>query len=192
MTTGRRTKLNNSGFSLIELIVVILIMSVLTVGAAVGFSIVYNAKVDNAQKRLETMFQRAREEAMAHIDNDTWLKVYVSDEVIFAGVYMQEIGKPVQEVATERLGNTNISVTLTAYKDGKVTGSAGDSVSKIITDSTGVSIYYNPANGGLKAMTASFETPAVDTYYYLTDVTLTGSETLGIIIIPETGRVIVK
>lgn len=195
MTTGRRIKLNNEGFSLVEVIVVVLILGILTAGTTIGISVLYNAKVDNATKRLESMLTRAREEAMAHVEAETWLELRVEDDNIYSRVYVQNNGAAEAELkAEEKLGNTNITIRLwksksDASEDKKYPVDDASWLSSGNTEtvtSTPFEIHYNAANGAVVAYAEG------SSLYYITDIQLTGSETKYLTIIPETGRVIRK
>ena len=207
MTTGRRTKLNNRGVSLVELVVVVLILGILAVGTAVSMSIVYNAKVSNAAKRLTSMLDRAREEAMAHITGTTYLEVKEEDGSVYARVFMQpKSGEAVQTVAEEKLGNTNITYTFYAYKDRDDSDEVPVSVEVSGTDE--VRILYNPASGACYGLSKNEDSrpdvsedaeepvyympfnPSKSGRYHFTDVKIEGNETEWIMIIPETGRVL--
>ena len=214
MTTGRRIKPNNKGFSLVELVVVVLILGVLAGGTAIAISVLYNARVDNAAKRLNSMLDRAREEAMAHITSTTYIDILEESGNVFARVFVMNSaaaeGGVSDMVAEEKLGNTNITFKFTAAKRDAATGSE-----VTVAGKTRVRIYYNPANGALTGLAqgirysdgaggeasdeavaayiTSFSLPAADyagDLYYYTDVKLEGSETQSLIIIPETGRVL--
>ena len=58
-------KINNKGFSLVELIVVVLIMSIIVTGAVLSLSVVYNADAERAARNLCAVFESARNKAMA-------------------------------------------------------------------------------------------------------------------------------
>ncbi|MCQ2536865.1 MAG: prepilin-type N-terminal cleavage/methylation domain-containing protein [Lachnospiraceae bacterium] len=188
MTTGRRTKQNNAGFSLLELIVVVLVLGILAGGMAVGISVVYNARSDSAAKKLYSMFTTARETAMAYSDGETWITIIEKDNDLYAGIYVKETG--ITELkAEEKLGSNRITVELKA-SDQYVGGTTETSYKKVTTE--GISIYYNSANGGLRGQTAELKKPSegAEGNYYLTDIKVSGSETIEYIVIPETGRVL--
>jgi prepilin-type N-terminal cleavage/methylation domain-containing protein len=186
MTVGRRTKLNNKGLSLIEIVVVVLILAIITGGITIAWSTVYNAKVDNAAKRLQSTLRTAREVAMSHVSNTTYLEVKTESDNLYARVYT--IGPGLADadremVAEEKLGNTHITAVFKANKVDAVSFDSDETVSKT-AGSDPIRIYYNAANGSCERFTEG------STEMYYTDVVLSGSETISLVIIPESGRAV--
>ena len=85
---------NDQGFSLVELIVVVLIIGVLATAAGLAFSLVYNADAERAAKRLSSLVSVARTQAMAIDSGDgnvyVELKVFNYDGDNYAAVYKCE------------------------------------------------------------------------------------------------------
>ncbi len=174
----RRIKPNNEGITLVELIVVILIMSIVSAGAVIGISTVYNARVDNAAKRLETMILYARETAMANAGRETKLTVSVESGDLVAKVYVGDAAEPVE---TEKLGSDAILVDFYLTADGRdPSEGAAAKTSVHVTEVNDVTLRFDQSSGGIKA-------EATGTY---TDVNLRGSESINLILIPENGRVV--
>ena len=84
----KRQKLNNKGFSLVELIVVIAIMGVVSVGGIVSYGLLYSANAKEASAKLNSALNKTRIEAMSKVsasieiyENDADSKYYATIKV---------------------------------------------------------------------------------------------------------------
>ena len=68
---------DSKGFSLIELIVVVLIISILATGAVMSLAVVYDSDVERAARNLYTILDQARTDAIAYNDESQSQKVEV-------------------------------------------------------------------------------------------------------------------
>ena len=178
MKDTRRIKQNNRGITLVELIVVILIISIASGGAVIGVSVLYNARVDNAAKRLETMFKRARETAMENANADearTSLVIFKEDGDMYGKIMVGD-----SEIEREKLGNGSVSVRV-------LYGDASESEpwrNRTQIEVQGhFDIAFNPSSGGV------MEFEAGGAKKKLTDIWVCGSEDIKYIVIPENGRI---
>ena len=120
---------------------------------------------------------------MAHVTMDTYLTVCEEEGNLYARVFVRMKDGPDDEVgdlkAEEKLGNTNVSITFKSTTADKL-GTGETTGSQTVSSSSPIRIDYNAANGA-----CSFKDADDSTKYY-TDVEVSGSETINIIIIPET------
>ncbi|MBR6665977.1 MAG: type II secretion system protein [Lachnospiraceae bacterium] len=72
----KRKEINNQGFSLVELIVTIGIVSFLIVGFFVGFNILTNKSVEECAKKMQSKMENNRTTTMGKLNSS--LKFYVS------------------------------------------------------------------------------------------------------------------
>ena len=203
---------NNDGFSLIELIVAVLIMGIISTMAIVGFSNVYNAKVENAAKLNGSTLKRARQDAMAlmNVDSDenpveVFSFIYMKDGNYYNDIYQLEHNytttggvindSPVYtKLLSEKLCNKNVKLVFFNHERPAETYTMVDEtmgVKVFFKKGTGAiskicyaSAYNNLAAGGMVAEhTEGGVTTFCDT------ITFKGaSESKNLILISATGR----
>ncbi len=196
-----KLKKDNRGFSLVELIVIILIMGVLTSGAAMSISTVYNADVDRAAKKFCSLMNVARTKAMALNTSTTEIivKLEKEDDYIYGGVY-QRVGGTDTLIGTsgrEKLGNYRVSMQASGMKNG------GAALADVVT----AVYHFNKGDGAiiLEEFSAMAEDAAgpLTTYgldasnkyneaYLYRDMTFMGSHDCRVIVVPATGRTYIK
>ncbi len=162
MQKGRR-KLNQAGMTLIELIVVILILGILSTGAAIGINYASQMNSTSAAEKLVSLLERTR---VYTISANGTVKLELVKE---GNTYYGKLMNDATEVDKVALGSGNLSM--------KVTDSAGDVV---IGSGTSVEIAYKKENG-------AFE----DSCTY-DSVVIGGSKTKTIQLVHTTGRSYLK
>lgn len=120
---------DNKGFSLIELIVIVLIIGIISTGAAMSFSVYYNADAERAAKRVGTVLSNARAEAMTYNDDTISQTINVIAYIeqrengdYYAGVekrtYQKNTGTTtVENIEEVKLANSRVKVIM-AKKNG--------------------------------------------------------------------------
>ena len=187
--------LSDSGFSLVELIVVILIMGVLSGGSVVAVSTIYNADAKRAARNLCSMMDVARTKAIALADTDGDKKVQVAldievrDGSYYAIVYStatkegttetvvireQRLGNYKMTIAAGNVGHTGKDAYDNAEEDSKLTRLNADDDEAAVTKLTYVFCKHNGAIDPLKSAGS--------------DIYVEGSELEHIIIVESTGR----
>ena len=109
------SRMDNKGFSLVELIVVVLIIAIIATGAAMSLSVVYNADAERAARNLTTVFNSARTRAMALNESGTTdVTVIIGQDEATEDYYIRVYDKnpgPTDTPITEKLlGNYKISI----------------------------------------------------------------------------------
>ncbi len=164
MQKGRR-KLNQAGMTLVELIVVILILGILSAGAAVGINYASRMNSTSAGEKLVSLLERARVYTISA--NGTVTLELKKDGNTYYGI-LKNGGTEVDKVS---LGNGSLSIKLTEP------GVAGNVT---VTESVSPVIAYKKANG-------AFE----DSCTY-NSIIISGSKTRTIQLVHTTGRSYLK
>ena len=144
-------KLNNKGFSLVELIVVVLIMAIVTGTATVSVVIVYNARVKKAARVLRSQLELCRQKTMAKEDktgtSGVYMKLYLEDGDYYATIYDGETIVKSEKLGSDQLTikvgpkNTSIS-SMDKIEDGH------EAIYKFKKSSGGVDSTYTSSSGG--------------------------------------------
>lgn len=112
--TERSRKLNtNAGFSLIELIVVVIIMGVLAGSSLIGISQVMRTNVSTAADTLAALYDRAQYENF-YLDGEVILQLeYVNERYEAAILHITQVNgvQEVRELAREEIADRKVTVT---------------------------------------------------------------------------------
>lgn len=163
-------KKENKGFSLLELIVIVLIIGILSTTTLVAVSNMYNARVTAARNRVVSLLSNARTATIAKADGTIWFEISKDSDgdyygTIYEGTkYDYTASKKLSE---DKLGNDRLTIKV----------KNADGTSKEVDSSNSVIFDFVKSTG------------ALDEDY--TDVEISNnSRTSNIIVINETGRCI--
>lgn len=167
----RRKKQNNAGFSLVEMIVVVLIMGVLSATVVVGFSFIRSMDASSAGEALLSALNRTKLQTTASASGETIQLKITQEGNQYYGTILKE--------KEEEDGSTSVTV-----------------VDKMEIGGTGISITAEEADGDRTSIDTS--TPCIITYQksngafassceYI-KLEVTGSKTKTVRLVKETGR----
>lgn len=194
----RRKSMMNSGFSLVELVVVILIIGIISVSGGMAISVVYNASAKRAAKNMTAAMTEARQQAMSGDDDDFFFtRLYSdSDNNYYVDVCRSRTtadgGESTYTVlSTKKLGNDKIDIFVGTENSVEVSrksvGSRSTSTLKEVrhvfdkdNGKLAETITFGPAGGVGAHQTAS------NSKYV--DINVTGSTTFQVIVVEVTGR----
>lgn len=125
-----KRKLNQAGMSLVELIVVILIMGILSVGSAIGISYVTKMNSASAAEKIQSMLERTR---LTTLSSESDVKMLLGKDS--EGFYCK-LMDGTNEVEKVKLGGDALTIT--------AGGATVDSSSDIV-------FQYNKSNGAFQA-----------------------------------------
>lgn len=174
----RRRKLQNTGFSLVELIVVILILGILATGTTVAVSVIYNANVKSAARNLTAMLEKTRQEAINRASGSVWLKLYMDSNKDYYASVIYNNGGTESELAKQKLGNSSLEISVKEESGNTTRVINPANAGALIPEVSELLFHFKKSTGGI-----------VETY---TDITITGSETKNIVLIRETGRCLIE
>lgn len=169
MRKGRR-KLNQAGMSLMELIVVILILGILSVGAAVGINYVSQMNATSAGEKLVSLLERVRLQTISAetgTGTDEKITLLLTNE---GGTYYGRMMQGTTEIDKVGLGNGSLTVSL----------SRPGAADLVLADGTSAEISYKKENGAF-----------VDSLAY-SSVIISGSKTRTVQLVKATGRSYLK
>lgn len=187
MQTGRRSnELNNKGFSLVELIVVIAIIVI--VGGVIGLA-AYNTSRYNVKKMAETFdkgLSRTQTLCMGKDNNNTYMMVYLENNQYKIKVTrLDEDGNEIKDTKEWDLGST---VNTVKYKDSTGTET-------VLDESNPFAISFDRASGAYKGMVklsgGKMDTSTADPFEdkYIQEVTFyNDSNTMSVKLYQHTGK----
>ena len=156
-------KQNNAGFSLVELIVTILIMSILTAGVVVSVAAMHRADSDKEANKIASVLEKGRMTVLSKTE-DTYVKLYVDGEGN-ACISMMQGG---MATLTEQLDD---DATI-AYK-------TKGGVKTTLATGTEVNICFSKSSGAFKASPEG---------YFVEYIKVTADKDLYVCLVADTGR----
>ena len=164
----------NSGYTLIELVTVILIMGVLVAGASVSLKGMENADVDGAANKLVSILTQARSQSVTKAGGTIWFEIKCDGTGnLSAHIYQGDMTNPSAATELDKISLCNKKISLVTKKE---------------TPSGSIQQQLNPGN----SVKFQFLKPSGELTEKYTDITLKGSKDVNIIVIYETGRCIIE
>lgn len=158
-----RKKQNNSGMSLVEIIVVVLILGILSAGAVVGFSFIRSMDASSAAETIVSLLNRTKVETLASKEGDNVRLQVMKEDNTFYGRILKGSGSTETELDKVKIGGNGISI-VAKYGASSLT----------IDDSHSCIIQYNKSNGAFSSTYTRFE--------------VTGAKTSNVYMVTGTGR----
>lgn len=143
---------NDSGFSLIELIVAVLIIAIISGGAIIAFNSIFSTQADAAAKSLVSILKETRAQALGMENKDitggstqVYAKLYYQGDTLNVDVCKDDA------ITTTVLHNQRISSVPFKVKFIKVAG-ASESEAFTMGDTDVVKMYFKKSTGGVAAV----------------------------------------
>ena len=165
-------KLNNKGFSMIELIVIVVIMAIVSGGALTSFLVVRNADVSAATDKLAYMLANTRKLSIAREEGTVKMAIEFDGSTYYARIYYTENGTDWTEHSEEKLGGSSLKFTI--EREGE--GVHGSPIVMSELHNNEVEFNFKKSNGSLNEKYKK--------------IIIEGSKTRNITVIRETGRCI--
>ena len=138
-------KLNNKGFTLMELIVVLAIMVVMAGAAAVTVTMLDSSYVEDAERGIKDYVALGRTKSMSVAAKDWYVSVgkESGDYYVYLYKVVEESGSDKTYMVDKKKLGAKVSI---AYKD------AADGLSIVIGESTNVQMHFDAATGKIKSV----------------------------------------
>lgn len=193
MKTGRKN--NNSGFSLVELIIVIAIMAVLVGVMATSITSLTGRKVRKCADEIVTTLERTRVLTLGKEQNQVECVIGYNDTT---KEYTAQIRQGDVEVSNRVLGKEPIDIKV--YFEGDSTGystgysltelKGSDSLLPYVSSSNGLHLVFNRASGAFEKNTCI--AGSVLKEYCQKIVVSNGTRTIEITTVGKTGKILTK
>lgn len=128
---------NNKGFSLIELIVIIAIMGIVTVGSAAGFGMVSGASAKEASGKINTAIAKTKMDAMSRADAS--MNLYKDGSAYYVDL-KYKVGDE-EIVDTVKVASSRVKITYCTSENPQA---------KEITEEQSLTIRFDRDTGGFK------------------------------------------
>lgn len=160
----------NSGLTLVELIVVVLIFSILLGSAIISASVLHEADADAAADKLTSVLSSARNESLARETDTIFTKLYKKGDNYYVNIYNGDVldEEHASVLSTENLGNMKINFIIKQKSNSDIK----------VSESVPVYFTFRKNNGEL------------DQNY--SEIEVSSSKTVKITVIKETGRCLIN
>lgn len=189
MKTGRKN--NNSGFSLVELVIVIAIMAVLVGVMATSITSLTGRKVRKCADEIVTTLERTRVLTLGKEQNQVECVISYNDTT---KEYTAQIRQGDVEVSNRVLGKEPIDIKV--YFEGDSTGysltelKGSDSLLPYVSSSNGLHLVFNRASGAFEKDTCAANNVLKE--YCLKIVVSNGTRNIEITTVGKTGKILTK
>lgn len=190
MKTGRKN--NNSGFSLVELVIVIAIMAVLVGVMATSVTSLTGRKVRKCADEIVTTLERTRVLTLGKEQNQVECVISYDNTT---KEYRAQIRQGDAEVSNRVLGKKPIEIKV--YFEGDSKGysltelKGSDSLVPYVSNSQGLHLVFNRASGAFEKDTCVLVSGGVKEYCQKIVVS-SGSRTIEIMTVGKTGKILNK
>lgn len=165
----------NSGFSLIELIVVILIMGILVAGGTVSVARMHDSDVDGAANKLLSILTHARNQSVTKAQGSVWFELKCDSSGNYSAyIYQGDESNPgaAQVVDSEKIGGSSLKLKIKQKEDD------GSTVENELTAGNSIKFHFDKSCGEIQEK--------------YSDIKISGAKDINLIIIRETGRCLIE